>query len=148
MCNRIVIGSLVVALLFTAATANAETSVQPGERVIVTTPQARLMRGEQTVATAARGQALQVLKVEGNWIGTSVATPRGPVGGWIWFRQVAPEGSSLAQQAIRRRFSFEPEEGGMAPAPAQRRFSYTPDRGRTDRTPSYFLPKTDPRRFR
>ena len=107
---------------------------------------ARLMLGQQTVATVARGQELPVLKVEGNWIGTKVEVAGKSVAGWIWLRQVAPSGTSLAQQSIQRRFSFEPDGELMAPAP--RSYSYSPPRSSGARTPSYMLPKTDPNRFR
>jgi hypothetical protein len=130
-----------LALALPAAMANGETNLQPGDRVIVTAPQARLMRGSETVATAKRGQELEVLKVEGNWIGTTVESAGESIGGWVWFRQVAPADSAQAQQSLRRR--FEPRAETAAPAPRANR----PAEPRTARQPSYTLPKTDPNRF-
>ena len=141
-----IIGPTIGAALVLAAvaTADAQTGVQPGERVVVTSPQARLMRGQQTVAMASRGQELVVLKVDGSWIGTQLDVNGKSVGGWIWSRAIAPLSGSVSQRAIQRRFSFEPDERFVAPPRMERS---SPRSGST-RTPSYFLPKTDPNRFR
>jgi hypothetical protein len=146
-----IVGLALAALLvlpFAAANADEETTLQPGDRVTVTAPRAPLMRGQQTVGMVRRGQELEVLKVEGNWIGTTADFRDRQVGGWIWFRQVAPAEGELAQRATRRRFSFEPEGTARAPAPAPRTQTQRPAEPRTARQPSYTLPKTDPNRFR
>ena len=135
------VAAMLAVLLF-ATTAHALPGMNPGGKVVVTSPEARLMLGERTVATATRGMELPVLKVYGNWIGTRVDVGGTTVGGWILNREVAPAGNALALRPGTRRFSYEPADEVM-PAPRMERF--TPRR--EARTPTYFLPKTDPNRF-
>ena len=57
--------------------------VKKGDVVIVVSETADLQRGVDIVAKAAKDQELEVLKVNGNWVGTAVTVEGKKVGGWI-----------------------------------------------------------------
>lgn len=69
-------------------------NVGQGDKVVVSTNTARLMRGQRVVGTANQGEQLTVLRIQGPWIGTSIDTEQGSVGGWVWYKDVAPANSN------------------------------------------------------
>ena len=82
---------------------------QPGEEVVAAVAGAPLMRGYSTLATAAQGQTLRVLKVEGPWVGTTVTVNGTTIGGWIWSRQLMTRPQYQAmRETSRRRYSYQP----------------------------------------
>lgn len=129
-------------LLPLATDANA--AISAGEHVIVTAPRARVMRGNNLVATVHNGQNLPVLKTVGPWIGTVVHVGDKSIGGWIYQGDLANAASGMALRSPGRRFSFE-GDAAAAPLPVQRSFASPSYRGST---PKYMLPKTDRNRFR
>lgn len=135
-------GGLSLCLLLLATSANAATSA--GEQVIVTAPQARVMRGNTLVATVRNGQRLEVLKTVGPWVGTVVRVGDKSIGGWVYQGDLANATSGMALRSPGRRFSYE-GDAAAAPLPAQRSFA-SPSYG--SNTPKYMLPKTDRNRFR
>ena len=65
-------------------------NVGRGDKVLAAADKVRLMRGSRVVGTAARGDQLTVLRVQGPWIGTEIETDEGAIGGWVWYDQVVP----------------------------------------------------------
>lgn len=74
-------------------------SVQPlpfvvGDYVTVVGDSTRLMRGRQTLGYVPVGQQLRVLRIRGPWVGVATEIDGRQAGGWLWYSQVAPAGSS------------------------------------------------------
>lgn len=79
-----------------------------GDEVVVTAGNAPLMRGWSTVAQVPAGLRLQVIRVEGPWVGTAVTVNGRRIGGWMWNGQVATSRELAIRSGVNRRFSFEP----------------------------------------
>lgn len=137
-----VFGGMSLILLSAATMASAAPAT--GEHVIVAAPQARVMRGNEVLATVHNGQRLEVLKREGPWVGTIVHVGDKNVGGWIYQGDLAGGNSGVALAAPGRRFSYE---GDAAPAVMQPQRNYGSSNFGGN-TPKYMLPKTDRNRFR
>jgi hypothetical protein len=85
---------------------------KPNDSFVVTQSGTRLMRGDSTLATLPRGQMLQVLKVDGSWIGTAVIVDGRKLAGWVWAGQAAsPEQYRATQPSAPRRYSLTPTPG-------------------------------------
>ncbi|HVA46878.1 MAG TPA: hypothetical protein VNH11_10975 [Pirellulales bacterium] len=67
-----------------------------------------LMRGWHTLAALSQGQRLKVLKMEGNWVGTSATVNGRRISGWAWNRQVATPSQYARRWTSQRRYSYQP----------------------------------------
>ena len=98
-----------VSTTFTREAAAAASAFKPGDEVVATVAAAPLMRGYSTLATAAQGQTLRVLKVDGPWVGTTMTVNGKTIGGWVWSKQLLPPQQYQAmRQTIRRSYSYQP----------------------------------------
>lgn len=120
------------------------TPFQVGERVEVSTPEAKVMKGTQTVGTIKQGQIVEVRKIEGPWLGIEVHSNGKKLSGWIWNQYVTP---------VREPSTVSPELAPAQPQVQRRSFSYEPapqinrGSGSTKKEPWQYQ-KTDPRRYR
>jgi hypothetical protein len=87
--------------------ATAANPFRPGDEIVATAT-TNLMRGNSALATVQEGQALQVLKVEGPWVGTAVTVNGQKTGGWLWSKQVASPRQYRAMRQDVRRYSYQP----------------------------------------
>ena len=58
-----------------------------GDQVVVKQSGTPLKRGTQTLATLSQGQRMNVLRTEGEWVGTTAVVNGETVGGWIQDRK-------------------------------------------------------------
>lgn len=68
-----------------------------GEQVKIASDGVKLMRGRDTIATLQKGQQINILEVEGQWLGTSIETGGETKAGWVANKNVigiADPGSS------------------------------------------------------
>lgn len=96
-------GGLSLAALADAARAE----VKQGESMVVASGNAPLMRGWSTLARLPAGHRIDVLRTEGNWIGTRTKVNGREVSGWLWRGQVATP-QQFAQRQSTRRYSYQP----------------------------------------
>jgi hypothetical protein len=68
----------------------AEPQFQPGDIVIVAAEQAKLMRGDQLVATLPQGRQVVVVEVREAWVGTHVLVNDENKAGWIHMSHFLP----------------------------------------------------------
>lgn len=102
---------LAAAVVMVLAHANAAAAApQTGRQVVVSVSRAPLMRGSQTLATVAYGQRLNVIEMQGQWVGTSVIRNGRRIAGWIWNGQTSLPDQFAARQAVRR-YSYQPIPG-------------------------------------
>lgn len=98
-----------VGVVASEASAAPPNPFKPNDSFVVTYNQAPLMRGYSTLASLRQGTTLNVLKVEGPWVGTVVTVNGKKVGGWVWAGQTAtPQRYAAMQRNARRRYSFAP----------------------------------------
>lgn len=94
---------------------------QQGESLVVTSSGAPLMRGWSTLARLPAGQRIEVLRTEGNWIGTRTNAGGRELSGWLWRGQLATP-RQFAQRQATRRYSYQPGTSvrrySAMPAPA------------------------------
>lgn len=109
---RLLLAGLVAGLVGGLASEAAATPLnpfKPNDSFVVTHRGAPLMRGNSTLASLQQGMTLNVLKVEGPWVGTVVTVNSKKVGGWVWAGQIAtPDRYAAMQRSARRRYSFAP----------------------------------------
>jgi hypothetical protein len=65
-----------------------EVSFKAGQRVAVAGDGVKLMRGRDAIATLDKGQEVTILKVQGQWLGTSVTVDGQTKSGWVAVRNV------------------------------------------------------------
>lgn len=110
---------------------------KPNDSFVVAQSGTRLMRGDSTLATLAQGQTLQVLKIDGPWIGTAVLVDGRKLTGWVWAGQAAsPEQYRATLRSTRRRYSLTPTPGanqGSISRPRKGGTRYGPSYQRADR---------------
>jgi len=122
-----------------------------GDKVVVSADHANLMKGMDTVATVNKGQAFDILKVQGPWLGAEIEMDGKKLTGWIWSQQVvavnqpspsAPDQTARAmpQQQERRSFSYEPSYSQPPVYRSYRNYS-------SPKKAPWQYPKTDPRRY-
>ncbi len=63
---------------------------QAGDRVVVASPNIRLMRGYNTVGTAPGGSSFTVSQVVNGWLGADFEANGRHFNGWIWYENVTP----------------------------------------------------------
>lgn len=73
-----------------------EVPFKAGERVSVASDGAKLMRSRDVIATLHKGLEVTILKVQGQWLGTSVAVDGHTKSGWVAARDVTPVKDSPA----------------------------------------------------
>lgn len=115
--------ALLFAALAMTAPSNAAEAVEKGDQVIVTLPNAPLMRGWDTLATLSQGQRLNVLERRGDWVGTSTVVNGKTVTGWVRDGQVATPSQYAAQRRTRRSYSYQPSATVASPPVTTRRYS-------------------------
>jgi hypothetical protein len=105
--------SVMVAALFLALTlgsnaAFATDAFRAGDAFVVTQAAAPLMRGPDTLATLSQGQRLNVLRTEGDWVGTSAMVNGRTITGWVHRRQVTTPTQYAQRRTTRRSYSYQP----------------------------------------
>jgi hypothetical protein len=68
----------------------AEPQFQPGDIVVVAAEQAKLMRGDELVATVPQGRRVVVVEVRQAWVGTHVMVNDENKAGWIHMSHFLP----------------------------------------------------------
>lgn len=113
--------------------AAAAEAFRAGDPFVVAQQGAPLMRGPNTLARLSMGQRLNVLKTEGDWVGTRAMVNGQAVDGWVYKRQVATPAQYAARRATRRSYSFQPgaPTGGYTSGGASRSYSRSSNRGFT-----------------
>jgi hypothetical protein len=106
------------------------------DRLVVAANNAPLMRGHSTLATLPAGHPFQVIRRDGNWVGTRTTINGRTVSGWLWQGQVTTP-QRFAQRQSARRFSYQP----AAPV---RRFSYVPGAATAYQGPNPYATSTLP----
>jgi hypothetical protein len=117
--KRFVAGVLGVTLSATALTGAALADAKKGEQMVVASRSAPLMRGSSTLATLPAGHRFNVIRTEGNWVGTRTSLNGRAVSGWLWRGQVATPQQFAARQQAARRYSYQP-------GTTVRRYSFAP----------------------
>ncbi len=114
----------VAALGIGSATASAQ---EVGDQVMVRIETANLQRGQQALAVMPLGHRLRVLKIEGDWIGTSVRVNGDKVGGWVHRNDVSlvepvtsAQPAEVAQPAPAPRAEFDEPKSQVLPVEASR----------------------------
>ena len=115
--------ALLFVMLAVTAPSNAAEAVEKGDQVVVTLPNAPLMRGWDTLATLSQGQRLNVLERRGDWVGTSTVVNGKTVTGWVRDGQVATPSQYAAQRRTRRSYSYQPSPTVASPTVTARRYS-------------------------
>lgn len=106
------------------ARSSQPTAIQPGSQVVVDAGATSLMRGRQTLATLGRGQKLQVLQIQGPWVGTVIQANGRAIGGWVWHEQVTTPERFAARRPATRRFSYQPTPSMESPLPRSGPYPY------------------------
>lgn len=125
---------------------------QAGDKVVVAVDGAKLVKGSETLATLKKGDAFDVLKVQGPWLGAQFDINGKKTSGWIAMSEVQTPADRTAgatpQQDERRSFSYEPSTV-QPQAPMYQTYPSYPSyrRHESPRREIWQLPKTDPRRF-
>lgn len=105
----VLVGAGIITLLLAAsALAGSPPRMAAGDQVVVTANSAPLMRGMSTLAYVPAGSRMQVIRVEGPWVGTAVTVNGRRVGGWLWNGQLATSQELAARSGSTRRYSFQP----------------------------------------
>lgn len=111
--SHYLLSAAAVMVLAPAVDAAATVPTPPmGRQVVVSVGRAPLMRGSQTLATVAYGQRLNVIEMQGQWVGTSVTVNGRRIAGWVWNGQTSLPDQFAARQAVRR-YSYQPLPGGV-----------------------------------
>lgn len=122
---------------------------QAGDKVVVAVDGANLVKGSETLGTLKKGDAFEVLKVQGPWLGAQIEINGKKTSGWVSLNQVQAQSDRTAgampQQDERRSFSYEPSTvQPQAPVyqtyPSYRRYQ-------SPKKELWQLPKTDPRKY-
>lgn len=123
-----VVVGLAVSLSATVLAGGALADVKQGQKMVVASGNAPLMRGSSTLATLPAGHSFNVLRTEGNWVGTRTLINGRSVSGWLWRGNVATPQQFAARQSARRYYSFQPGMGAVpyGAGTAVRRYSYAP----------------------
>lgn len=106
------VGAL-TSLLAASAVAAPPAQCEAGDQVVVTANSAPLMRGRSTLAYVHARSRLQVIRVEGPWVGTALTVNGRRVGGWLWNGQLATPRDLAARSGSTRRYSFQPAAPGL-----------------------------------
>lgn len=106
--NGLVGVGLMTSLWAATAVAAPPAGCAAGDQVVVTASNAPLMRGRSTLARVPAGTRLQVIRVEGRWIGTAVTVNGQRISGWLWDGQLATARELAGRTGTNRRFSFDP----------------------------------------
>lgn len=86
-----------------------------GDQLVVAAQNAPLMRGNSTLARLPAGQRFEVIRTQGNWVGTRANVNGRNVSGWLWRGNVAtPQQFAYRQQQLRR-YSYIPLTEPMMP---------------------------------
>ncbi|HET6878831.1 MAG TPA: hypothetical protein VFI31_01600 [Pirellulales bacterium] len=117
--KRFVVAALGVALSVTGLAGVTLADVKKGEQMVVASRNAPVMRGHSTLATLPAGHRFNVLRTEGNWVGTKTNVGGREVSGWLWRGQVATPQQFAARRQAARRYSYQP-------GTTYRRYSFAP----------------------
>ncbi|HVA48648.1 MAG TPA: hypothetical protein VNH11_19940 [Pirellulales bacterium] len=101
--------------LLLAEVGAAETA--KGEQMLVAAQNAPLMRGSSTLARLPAGHRFEVIRTEGNWVGTRATVNGKPVSGWLWRGYVATPQQFARRQELLRRYSYIPMTEMMPTVP-------------------------------
>lgn len=112
------LSTFVVATVFclsSATRAVASAPLQAGDPFVVAQRETPLMRGNRTLATLPQGQRFNVLRTEGEWVGTRAVVNGQTVGGWVHKSHVATPAQYAQRRTTRRRYSYQAgaAEGGF-----------------------------------
>jgi hypothetical protein len=126
--KRFAVVGLALTLSATVFARTTLADVKQGEKMVVASGNAPLMRGSATLARLPAGHQFNVLRTEGNWVGTRTMVNGRAVSGWLWRGNVAMPQQFAARQSARRYYSYQP---GMRAVPygagtAVRRYSFAP----------------------
>jgi hypothetical protein len=100
-----------------------EVPFKAGDRVTVTSDGANLMRSRDVIAPLRKGQELTILKVQGQWLGTSVTIDGRTKSGWIAARDVS---GVKASPAPAPKSSDNSADAPQQPTPPCRPTAYAP----------------------
>lgn len=123
-----------------------------GDKAVVAVDGAKLLKGSETLGTLKKGDAFDVLKVQGPWLGAQFDINGKKTSGWIAMSEVqAPAdrtAGAMPQQGERRSFSYEPSTV-QPQAPVYQNYPSYPRHRRylSPKKELWQLPKTDPRKF-
>lgn len=95
--------------------ASERMAIRPRAQVVVNESAASLMLGRRVLANIARGQQLEVLQVQGPWIGTAVTVNGRKTGGWVWRGQLTTPERFAAGRTPVRRYSYAPAQAMESP---------------------------------
>jgi hypothetical protein len=124
-CSRSKFRTILAAAILVAPCAStsafAAEGFRAGDSFVVSQVGVPLMRGSETVATLSQGQRLNVLRTEGNWVGTSAVVNGRTVSGWVRQGQIATPAQYAQRQTTRRRYSYQAgsDQGGGYSAPSR-----------------------------
>lgn len=110
--KRLVVGCLVGALSATILAGATRADVKQGETMVVASAAAPVMRGWSTLARLPAGHQFNVIRTEGNWVGTRTTVNGRTVSGWLWRGNVATPRQFAARQSARR-YSLQPGLGAV-----------------------------------
>jgi len=105
----------------------AGVSFKAGDRVTIASAGVKLRQGRDVIATLPKGQEIRILKVQGQWLGTSIEVDGLKKSGWVLASNTAP-----IEQSPRPSIEAgdaDPERQ-LQPKASNRSFSRKPARGR------------------
>lgn len=120
--KRLVLICVVVGTMALAYAETCRADVPNPKQMVVTAQGAPMMRGRNTLAILPAGHHFDVLRTEGNWVGTRTRINGRAVSGWLWHQQVTtPERFAQMSRGApaARRYSYQP-------GTSVRRYSYAP----------------------
>jgi hypothetical protein len=100
--------AIVLSLSLIQASAVSAETFRQGDQFVVAQSGTPLMRGTQTLATLSQGQRFNVLRTEGEWVGTSAMVSGNTVSGWVHQRQIATPSQYAQRRTTRRSYSYQP----------------------------------------
>lgn len=101
--RRFVVCAVAAALLGAVVVDTASAEAGRGDTLVVSSQNAPLMRDSSTLATLPRGHRFEVIRTEGQWVGTRTTVNGKTVSGWLWQGQVAtPQQFAARPQSVRR----------------------------------------------
>lgn len=107
--KRFVAVGLLAGLVVTATAAGSSAAeFAKGDQLVVAAQNAPLMRGTSTLARLPAGQRFEVIRTEGNWVGTRATVNGRAVSGWLWRGYVATPRQFAYRQEMLRRYSYIP----------------------------------------
>lgn len=111
--------ALLLATLWSTKPVCAAEAFHSGDTFVVAQAGVPLMRGSNTLATLSQGQRLNVLRTEGDWVGTSTVVNGQTVAGWVYKRQIATPEQYAQRRTTRRSYSYQPATPGNYSYPSR-----------------------------